>query len=307
MAPVTGSFEASDGHRVFCYRWLPEGTPRAIVHIAHGMGEHAGRYDWVATRLTGAGYAVVADDHRGHGKTAATLGQFGADGWNRIIADLHEMIVASGEASPGVPRVLFGHSMGAMLTEQYIELHGDTIDAAVLSGSPGFTATLQAWILRLVVRFERWRLGPQADSPLLQSLVFGAANKPFEAATQSPTGFEWLSRDPEQVKAYVDDPACGFVPCTDSLYDLFTGAAWTQKASSIQRIPQHLPILVFSGSDDPVHGQMKNLNRLLGRYRDRGLVVDTRFYEGGRHETLNDIDRETVIGDVIDWLNRHTG
>lgn len=305
MRPQSDYFDASDGHGVFRYRWTPQGTPRAIVHIAHGMGEHAGRYEWTASKLAGAGYAVIANDHRGHGKTAIALGQFGADGWNRIIADLHEMILTYEHEYPHIPKVLLGHSMGAMLTEQYIASHGETLDAAVLSGSPGFTASLPALVLRLAIRFERWRLGAEADSPLLNALIFGSANKPFAAQVAKPTGFEWLTRDAAQVKAYVDDPACGFVPCTGSLQDLFRGAAWTQEAGAVRRIPVRLPILLFSGTDDPVHNRMKNLDRLLKAYRARGLEVHTRFYEGGRHETLNEINRDTVVADLIDWLNHH--
>lgn len=307
MTAQTFQFKASDGESVYCYRWLPQDAPLAVVHIAHGMGEHAGRYEWVAAQLNAAGFAVCADDHRGHGKTATTLGNFGNDGWNRIIADLHEMILSYDAEFPDIPKVLFGHSMGAMLTQQYIELHGDTIDAAILSGSPGFSAAVPAWVLRIVVRFERWRLGRDADSKLLQSLVFGSANKPFEAEVETATGFEWLTRDADQVKAYVGDPACGFVPCTGAMFDLFQGTAWTQKPNSVAQIPARLPILLFSGSDDPVHGEMKNIRRLLARYRDHGLIVDTHIYDGGRHETLNETNREEVIADVIAWLQQHLG
>ena len=297
------TFTASDGHAVFYYRWLPDQQPRAVIHIAHGMGEHAARYDWTASRLVQAGFAVIADDHRGHGKTAETLGQFGEDGWNRTIADLREMIASYDQTFPGLPKILFGHSMGAMLTQQYIELHGDSLHAAILSGSPGFSGLLPTWILQLIVRFERWRLGANAESPLLAAMVFGSANKPFEAQYASPTGFEWLSRDAAQVQAYVNDPACGFVPCTGSLFDLFQGASWTSKTTSVARIPRDLPVLVFSGTDDPVHSEMKDINRLLKKYRDHGLQVDTQFYEGGRHEMLNETNREQVIDDVIRWLD----
>jgi len=304
VQPETARFEASDGVGLFCYRWLPNTTPHAIVHIAHGMGEHAGRYDWAARQLVDAGYAVIADDHRGHGKTANVYGQFGVDGWNRIIADTYEMISAHHEEFPGLPLVLFGHSMGSMLVQQYIELHGDTVDAAILSGSPGFVPSWQGFVLRLVTRIERWRLGPTGNSRLLEGFVFGSANKPFESTTAAPTGYEWLSRDPDQVKAYVDDPACGFVPCCGSLFDLFQGAAETQKPGAVRRIPTTLPILLFSGAEDPVHKKMTTVHRLLAAYRTHGLHVDTHFYEGGRHEMLNETNREAVIGDVVDWLRQ---
>lgn len=301
---TTSQFEASDGHRVFCYRWLPDQPPIAIVHIAHGMGEHAGRYDWTARQLADAGYAVIAPDHRGHGKTASVYGQFGDDGWNRIIADTCELITAHRAEFGSRPSILFGHSMGSMLTQQYIELHGDTIDGAILSGSPGFTSRLQRIIMLLITRFERWRLGPLGTSALLDAAVFGAANKTFEQEVEKPTGFEWLSRDETQVSAYVGDPACGFVPCTGSLLDLFRGASATQRPSAVANIPRELPILLFSGTDDPVHNGMKNIHRLLAAYRAHELEVEPRFYEGGRHEMLNETNRDAVVADVIAWLRQ---
>lgn len=302
----TRYFDASDGHRVCCYHWPAPDRARAVIHIAHGMGEHAARYDWAASRIAAAGYAVFANDHRGHGNTAAELGRFGADGWNRIIADLHELMKSHRTDFPDRSLVLLGHSMGSMLAEQYIELRGDTLDAVILSGSPGFSGGLTAWLLRTIARFERWRLGPEGDSALLESLVFGSANKAFAAGVDAPTGFEWLSRDAAQVAAYVADPACGFVPCAGALFDLFKGAAWTQRADSVGQIPQRLPVLVFSGTADPVHGSMRNIDRMLAAYRAHGLAVDTRFYPDGRHEMLNETNREEVLADVIAWLDRHT-
>ncbi len=300
----TFEFTASDGHKVFCYRWLPHANPRAVIHIAHGMGEHAARYDGFASRLVEAGYAVYANDHRGHGKTAEVLGQFGEDGWNRAIADLFELIDSHHKAWPGKPLILLGHSMGAMLTEQYMATHGETLDGVILSGSPGFAGWLQGFISRWLVRFERWRVGPVGESPVLQGLLFGSSNKAFEEGLTNPTGFEWLSRDGEQVRTYVDDPLCGFVPCPGSLFDIFTGATWTQSDEAIAAIPPDLLLYVFSGVDDPVHNGMKNLSRMLDSYRRHGLSPETCFYEGGRHEMLNETNREEVVSDVINWLNK---
>ena len=299
----TFTFTASDGHGVFCYRWLPAGHPRAIIHLAHGMGEHSGRYHWAAEQFIEAGYAVYMDDHRGHGRTATTLGDFGYDGWNRALADLLEMNQQYAKDYPGVPVVLFGHSMGSMLAEQYIALYGNTLAAVVISGSPGFANPVLSWILRLVCRFEAWRLGPLKASAVLQSVIFGSANKAFEEGTEAPSGFEWLSRDNGQVQAYVDDPMCGFVPFPASLKDIFAGAAWTQRKASVAQIPTHLPLYLFSGSADPVHNEMRDMNRLLERYQQAGLSVQTRFYPDGRHEMLNETNRCDVIGDTLAWLN----
>lgn len=296
--------DAPDGTRVFLYEWQPEGELRGMIHIAHGMGEHAGRYDRVATQLAAAGFLVTADDHRGHGKTATSLGDFGEDGWNRTLLDLFEIMTDHRASHPDKPLILLGHSMGSMLAQHYITRWSSSIDGCVLSGSPGQASFLQSLILRLVVRFERWRLGPGANSSVLEFLIFGSANKAFEDDVPEPTGFEWLSRDAAEVQAYVDDPLCGFVPCTGSLFDVFSGNHEAQQASSIATISSSLPLYVFAGDADPVNNALGNINRLLDRYRDQGLDITTRFYTEGRHEMFNEINRDEVMADLLHWLDQ---
>jgi alpha-beta hydrolase superfamily lysophospholipase len=294
---------ASDGKRLHLYRWLPAAPPRATVHIAHGMGEHAARYHDVAQALVLAGYAVYADDHRGHGQTAdpELLGDMGPDGWNCVIRDAADIATHIRAAHPGLPHVLFGHSMGAMLAQQFLYRHGAQIDAAILSGSPGFIGRFRGWLSHNIARIERWRLGPAAHSPLMQKLLFGANNKAFDAPGAS--GYEWLSRDATQVAAYAADPLCGFVLRTGSLCDLFAGARQARKTENVLQIPRTLPVYVFSGSDDPVHDSQRNLERLLGAYRNRLERVDYRLYPGGRHEMLNETNRTEVLQDVAGWLD----
>lgn len=297
----SSSYTAEDGTQVHCYQWSTESAPRALVHIAHGMGEHAARYDWTAQKLNAAGYEVTANDHRGHGHTADTLGDFGEDGWNRAIADLHGILQQLKANRPELPLILFGHSMGAMMSQQYIARHGESIDAVVLSGSPGVGNRFQMWLVHAIARFERWRVGDKAESALLQNLLFGANNKDF--TEDGASGYEWLSRDRLQVQAYVRDPLCGFVPCPMSLCDLFAAERDNWKAQSIAAIPNGLPAYIFSGSADPIHNGMKNMNRLLAHYQGRGVRITTRFYAEGRHEMLNETNREEVVTDVIKWLD----
>ena len=307
MKADTFYFEASDGAQIFCHRWYPQTTPRAAIHIAHGMGEHSARYARVAAPLVEAGYAVLADDHRGHGQTATAagpdcLGDFGPGGWDRVVEDARELNNHLAGEFPGVPRVLFGHSMGSMLAQQYLYRYGETLDAAVLSGSPGFGTAFQLFFSHTIARFERWRLGPSGESALMDKLLFGNANEPFDGPEAN--GFEWLSRDAAEVRAYVDDPFCGFVVRTGGLCTLFGGSRVTRKKASCAKIPVTLPIYLFCGVDDPVHGELKNINRLLKRYREAGISnLQHRFYEGGRHEMLNETNRDEVTSDLLAWLD----
>lgn len=293
----------SDGVELQVYRWLPAEAPRATVQIAHGMGEHAARYDRLAGALTDAGYAVYADDHRGHGRTATeeTLGLLPADGWNRVIRDAYELHGHIGEAHPGLPRILIGHSMGAMLCQQFVYRYGSELTALALSGSPGFAGRFSLWFAHSIARFERWRHGADSESALLQKLVFGKANDPFDGP--EATGFEWLTRDRAEMQRYVDDPLCGFVLRAGGFCDLYAGAREARQPRHHADIPSKLPIYLFSGSDDPVHGGGKNLDRLVKAYRKVNSRVTERRYPGGRHELLNETNRDEVTADLLAWLD----
>ena len=297
------TLEASDGKPVHCYFWGVS-NPKAVVQIAHGMGEHARRYDATAQAFNEAGYIVYANDHRGHGATAGgQYGYMGGDGWNRVLADAYELNREIRASHPDTPVVLLGHSMGSMMSQQYITRYGASIDALALSGSPGFKDPMLGRLPSLIARFERWRLGPEAHSDLMQKMLFGGANKKFDGPGAS--GFEWLSRDGGEVVKYVEDEACGFVLTAGSLCDLFAGSADAQRPENLQNIPKTLPVYVFSGADDPVHSEEKDLMRMVEAYRSAGLTaVDYKVYPGGRHELFNDINANEVVSDLLAWMNR---
>jgi alpha-beta hydrolase superfamily lysophospholipase len=299
--------QASDGKALFVYRFLPdEGTKvKAVVHISHGMAEHAARYARLAESLTAAGYAVYANDHRGHGKTASTdeLGFFAKEnGFARVVADLAELVAHEKKEHPGLPVVLFGHSMGSYMVQQFLFDHGSELAGAVLSGSAG-KPNLLASAGRLVARAERLRLGERGKSKLLGDLSFVAFNKQF-APTR--TGFDWLSRDAAEVDKYVADPLCGFDVTTTLWVDVLDALGAIASPESQARIRKTLPIYVFSGSEDPVSEKTKTLEQLLGAYRLAGIRdVSHRFYPGARHETLNETNRDEVTKDLVTWLDAH--
>jgi alpha-beta hydrolase superfamily lysophospholipase len=297
------SLSASDGHEVACYSWVPD-NPKVVIQVAHGMGEHARRYDWVARQLNDKGYAVYANDHRGHGGTSGlVLGYMGADGWNRSLADMYELGQFTSAKHAGLKRILLGHSMGSMLSQQYITRYGRSIDALVLSGSPGFKESKLAFINHLLMKFECWRHGPDGTSKLMQNAIFANSNAPFDGP--GATGYEWLSRDKEEVATYIADEQCGFVLSPGSLIDMSQGSAISQDKLSLLRIPQNLPIYIFSGSEDPVHGLQVDLDRLVYAYRERGLTQLTyKLYPGGRHEMFNETNKDEVVTELVQWLEQ---
>ena len=299
----TSSLTATNGAELFVYAWLPPRPCRGVVQIAHGLAEHAGRYARLAEALNAAGYAVYANDHRGHGRTCKSkdeLGFFAAqNGWRLCLDDLwtvNRHIVAQ---HPGVPLVLLGHSMGATLAQQFIGEHGDTLAGVVLSGSGGQPPVLAA-LGRWIMRIERWRLGARGRSKLAQALTFEAFNKQF---APSRTAFDWLSRDAAEVDKYVADPLCGFSASVQLWLDLIDGGKAAASPAHRARIPKTLPIYVIAGARDPVSGKTKQLEPMLAAWKAAGLNVQHRFYPEARHELFNETNRDEVTRDLIRWLD----
>ena len=194
--------------------------------------------------------------------------------------------------------------MGAMLAQQYLGYFGHTLAACLLSGSTGALHVLTTLGGELLAALDSQRFGPHAQSPVLRDNLFAANNKRFEnlpdAATQK--GFGWLSRDPAQVAAYVADPLCGDVLCSNSLAGMFSGLRRGCRASHIACIPKDLPIRFISGTDDPVHNNERGIRRLLRRYEKAQLNVSHQLYPGGRHEMFNETNRADVFDDLLNWL-----
>jgi alpha-beta hydrolase superfamily lysophospholipase len=310
MRADTFQHTVDDQRKLFVYRFLPdEGTKKkAMVHIAHGLAEHGRRYARVAEALTSAGYVVYANDHRGHGKTEERpdgLGFFAeAGGFRRVLQDLQQLVAREKSENPGLPAVLFGHSMGSYFTQAFMIEAGRELRGAVLSGTGG-KPNLLASAGRLVARLERMRLGPKATSALLTKLSFGEFNKRFRP---NRTEFDWLSRDQAEVDAYVADPHCGFGASTQLWIDLLDALAEISRPERQSRIPRDLPVYVFSGSLDPVGLETVSVKQLLGAYQRAGLAnVTHKFYENGRHEMLNETNRDEVTRDLVAWLDAHVG
>jgi len=299
MAAAEFRFPTSDGQSLFARSWLPETPPRAIVQIAHGLVEHSQRYARFAAALNRAGFGVYANDHRGHGHSAAAadLGFLAAsDGWRRCLDDLWTLNRQIAATHSGLPIVLFGHSMGSILARGFAAEHGEALAALVLSGANGRPPATAA-LGPPIARFERWRLGPRGKSKLLKAMMFGAFNQPFKPAR---TEFDWLSRDPAEVDAYIADPLCGFDFSTQLVIDLLDGLKPLLAPSELARIPKRLPIYVMSGARDPVGATLQSL---LDAYRASGLGVTARVYPDARHELLNETNRDEVAADLVAWLD----
>jgi alpha-beta hydrolase superfamily lysophospholipase len=293
-------FRVDDGQNLLARCWLPEGPPRAIVQIAHGLAEHSARYARLAAALNSAGYAAYANDHRGHGPKAAPadLGHFADQGgWDKVVGDLWTLNRRIAAEQPGIPIIFLGHSLGSFLGRGFIAKHSDALAGVALSGSNGKPPAI-ATLGRLIAREERLRLGGRGKSSLILQMWFGEFNKPFKPAR---TAFDWLSRDEKEVDAFVADPLCGFPFTTQLAIDVLDALPRVTSRQSLAPIRKDLPITVFSGERDPVGA---NIQGLIGDLKATGFTkLTTRIYPGARHETLNETNRDEVTRDLIAWLD----
>jgi alpha-beta hydrolase superfamily lysophospholipase len=294
------TFRADDGETLLARRWLPESSPRGVVQIAHGLSEHSARYARLAAALNSAGYAVYANDHRGHGPKAAPadLGHFADEGgWDKVVGDLWTFNRLIAAEQPGTPIIFLGHSLGSFLGRGFIAKHSEALAGVALSGSNGKPSAI-ATLGRLIAREERLRLGRRGKSDPILQMWFGEFNKPFKPArTQS----DWLSRDETEVDAFVADPLCGFPFTTQLAIDVLDALPHVTSRKSLAPIRKDLPIYVFSGERDPVGS---NIQGLLGDLKAAGFTsLTTRIYPGARHETLNETNRDEVTRDLIAWLD----
>ena len=277
-------FTSADGMRIACARW--DARPvRGIVQIAHGMGEHMGRYLGLIDVLRSAGLTVYGNDHRGHGLSAASgtqLGDFGEGGFDLLVEDMARLSRIATEEIPDKPFILLGHSMGSFAAQQFVLNHSPEIDGLILSGSGALDG-----LARLVSS------GPAGKNIL---------NEPFEPAR---TPFDWLSRDIAVVDAFIADPLC-FAQLQPAASASFLEAAPRLcDPVNLSKIRHELPLYLFSGSEDPVGQQLEGVTILIERYKKAGIFdISQDFYTGGRHEMLNETNRVEVRERVLDWILR---
>ncbi|EJL26602.1 lysophospholipase [Caulobacter sp. AP07] len=273
-----------DGEQLACYRWSNGALPRAVLVVAHGMGEHARRYRPALAQLVDSGVALYALDHRGHGATITLngreAGDFGPGGFDAVVEDLAALVARARSENPDLPLFLLGHSMGSFIGQAFLIEHGDRIDGAVLVGTTDVELLAQG-------------MASEPD-------VLAALNRPFEPAR---TPCDWLSRDEVQVDLYLNDPLCGFSLVPDSMVSLLSQGARLSDPAQIARIPRSLPLYVLVGGRDVLTTAFGKLEPLVKRYRAAGLDPVVALYPEGRHEILNETNRDEVVTALKAWLD----
>ncbi|MFT3981719.1 MAG: alpha/beta fold hydrolase [Ferruginibacter sp.] len=296
----------TDGHAMPVYGWLPDAVPDAILHISHGMAEYAERYHDIAAFFVARNIAVYAHDQRGHGKAVASVKEQGItppDWFALQVNDMDLCISHHQQSWPGKKIFLLGHSMGSFLSQRYFQLYGSNIDGLILSASNGKQDPLMGFGI-LVADMQRKLFGEKYRSRLIDSLSFGQYNKKFKPTR---TKADWLSRNETEVDKYVADEQCGFVCTASFYYYFFKGIREAFQQKNIQRIPRHIPVYAFSGDKDPVGLEGKGFLKLVENWKAAGVEdMSYDLYKGGRHEMMNEINREEVIGNIIAFIKSNS-
>ena len=308
MPYTTNTFTANDGEIICYYKWDAKNPKevRGIVQIAHGIGEHAGRYDTIANRFQNEGFVVYANDHRAHGKTAEIKRLFGYydgnDYFVDAVSDMYSLSQLMRTEHPNTKFVLFGHSMGSLLSRKYVLNYGRNTDALILSGTANFIKGLGHFGLASTKVVSLLR-GRERSNETLRAVFFDEFNKKFKP---NRTKLDWISSDETAVDVFEADPYRIENFSIGVFADILTNSKKLNTTEAFVNTPDTLPILMFSGDEDPVGEMGKGVSKVAENFKKHGNADLTfNLYKGGRHEMLNEKNSEEVEEDIMSWLNIH--
>ncbi len=301
MKAKQGTFRSVAGEELEKRLWLPEGQPKGVLQLLHGMAEHIDRYEATAQRLNQAGFAVVGHTHLGHGGQAKTLGHFAKKGgWDALIDDTQALRLATQAEYPGLPYFLLGHSMGSFVARGYALKYEKGLQGLVLSGTGHFDPLIVT-VGRLVANLLCALGAGEKPSGLLAAMSNAGYNKSY---AQVRTTYDWLSSDQDVVDAYIADPFCGFPFTARGYRDMFDGLARLYPGH-LGSMEKAIPVLLFAGKEDPVGAYGKGVEKVGDELKAAGAQdVTVKLYDGGRHEMFNEKGKETVWADLIAWMEK---
>ncbi len=300
---IKDSFQSTNKKNTIVYRvYSPTTTPKAVVQFCHGMAEHAKRYEAFGTYLAQNGIAFCINDHLGHGESVQNenqLGYFGEKhGWKLLVSDAEKLTYILKKKYPNVPFIIAGHSMGSFVVRAYLSMYKDLADGAVIIGTGNATSLIKIGesMAKAVALFK----GKQHHSKWLDNMSFASYN---ERISNAVTPFDWLSRDAQNVKLYIDDPLCGFIFTTSGFADISSMIKFVSTKKWADSINKKIPILLTSGDADPVGGYGELVTKVYNMLKSSDVNdVTLKLYEGARHEILNETNRQEVYEDMLKWL-----
>lgn len=297
-------FNSSTGkNKIHARMCVPDTEPRAIVQIIHGIAEYIDRYDEFMSFLADNGIIAVGTDHLGHGKSIESEEQTGffayENGWDYAVRDEEVLRLAMHENYPELPIIVFGHSMGSFMARTLLIRYPDAFNAAIISGTGNQGSVLVnggLFMGNLVTGLK----GAHHYSKFLNNLAFGSYNKIYE---NPKTEYDWLSRDEANVQKYIDDPLCGFIPTCSLFRDMMTGVKFITNKKNLTAMNKDMPVYFMSGDMDPVGECGKGVQKAYNNFLEAGMKdVSIKLYPGGRHEMLNEINKDEVYSDILTWL-----
>lgn len=298
-------FKSSSG---LCDIYVQSAAPKdfadvkGVVQIAHGMAEYSNRYAEFAMKLAENGYAVFINDHLGHGKSVASkddLGYFGEDGVSNLVEDMKKVTEIAKQEYPELPFILFGHSMGSFLARAYTAKYGRFLSGAIYCGTSGPNPATGMGIA--LAKYLEKTKGDHHRSGFLNSIAFG----PYNKKTAKRTDFDWLSRVDEEVDKYIADELCGFCFTTNGFETLFGVLKQVSSPAWYKKVPESLPVLLIAGEDDPVGEYGKGVRKVFEGLKASGHASTLmKLYPGARHELLNETNKQEVMDDIVEWINK---
>jgi alpha-beta hydrolase superfamily lysophospholipase len=304
------TYDSRDGEsKIHAVQWtpdkelMPEGKPYCIVQIVHGMKEYALRYDHFANYLTEQGIVVVANDHLGHGLSVREGNPHGymceQDAATVMVRDVHRLKKMTQQDYAGVPYIIIGHSMGSFVLRNYLTRYGTGINGAIIVGT-GWHSRIIMSAGQLIVKTVGLFYGAKHQSPLLEKIGFKQYMKRIE---HPQTDKDWICSDEKVVAEYIDNPMCNYVFTVNGLITLMELTKRAHDVDKMKQIPKKLPILIASGTQDPVGAWGEAPKRLYDTYLNLDLTkTQLKLYNGDRHEILNETDKETVYLDFYNWI-----
>ena len=299
---------AEDGHRMFTYIFIPENKPKAIVQIVHGLGEHAGRYRELAERLTNNDFLVCAEDHRGFGRSTISKEQIGhmadANGHELIVEDMGHLMADTKAEYGNIPYFMLGHSMGSFLTRCFLIKYHKELNGVIIMGTKGKLKGFEK-CGKIVASIQKAIFGGRKRANIICKLAEGGYGRKYFPKDNSD--FAWMTSDKEEIKKIKEDEYFSKKPSTIETYiQIFNLLEKISNSENYANMNRDFPILLISGDKDPVGDMGEGVKWVYEMYKSLGFSdINISLYKDGRHEILNDVKRQDVINEIIEWLNNH--
>lgn len=291
--------------KIHAVEWLPEGKPKAILQIAHGVSEHILSYNDFAKYLVDKGIVVVGNDHIGHGtslspnKRAMHFGPKGS--WKYVVEDANTCVKIMKEKYPDIPYCILGFSLGSYLLRTYLIDYPENIDAGIIMGT-GQVPSFQIALAKIVANNEAKKVGEDHTTPQINKLTFGEYNKAF---SPNRTPCDWLCSNNESLDKYLDDPLRGGDMSAGLFREMLSGMAYTGKIKNISKMNKEIPLLFISGDMDLVGDKGKGVKKAISLYKKAGVKdTELKLYKDLRHDILHEVNCKEVFNDIYNWLER---